>query len=365
MHRTRLLVALVFAALLLAAPAAPASSSGVVVSQVYAGGGNSGASFTNDFVELFNAGQASVSIDGWTVQYASAAGTSWQTTPLAGSIAPGGYYLVQLASAAAVGSPLPTPDAIGTSNMAQSGGKVAVVTNATALGCGASAGSCSGVAGIEDFVGYGSAADYEGGSGAGVLTSSTAAVRGNGGCTDTDSNSADFTVDTPTPRNSAASPNSCGGGGGGGGGAGTSATASVDIDVQGVLALSLEQSAINFGNAFSGSTPPAVPERVTVASNNAGGYSLAVRRSAFMPADLPLGLTASAPPGGSLNPVFGGGARVAVPIAPASDLLIGTTAAPSASGGDSWPTTVGFTGPLPVVAPGHYSATLTYTLIGR
>ena len=56
MHRPRLLVALVFAALLLAAPAAPASSSGVVVSQVYAGGGNSGASFTNDFVELFNAG---------------------------------------------------------------------------------------------------------------------------------------------------------------------------------------------------------------------------------------------------------------------------------------------------------------------
>jgi len=77
MHRTRLLVALAFAALLLAAPATPASSSGVVVSQVYAGGGNSGASFTNDFVELFNAGSSAVSLNGWTVQYASAASTSW------------------------------------------------------------------------------------------------------------------------------------------------------------------------------------------------------------------------------------------------------------------------------------------------
>ena len=162
MHRTRLLVALVFAALLLAAPAAPASSSGVVVSQVYGGGGNSGASFTNDFVELFNAGSSSISLDGWTVQYASAAGTSWQATALAGSIAPGHHYLVQLSSAASVGGPLPTPDATGTSNLAVSGGKVAVVTNATALGCGATAGSCSGVSGIEDFVGYGSAADYEG-----------------------------------------------------------------------------------------------------------------------------------------------------------------------------------------------------------
>jgi hypothetical protein len=45
--------------------------------------------------------------------------------------------------------------------------------------------------------------------------------------------------------------------------------------------------------------------------------------------------------------------------------VIGTTSARTAAGGDAWPTTVGFTGPLPSVAPGHYSATVTYTLIGR
>ena len=362
MHRTRLLVALVFAALLLAAPAAPASSSGVVVSQVYGGGGNSGASFTNDFVELFNAGSSSISLDGWTVQYASAAGTSWQATALAGSIAPGHHYLVQLSSAASVGAPLPTPDATGTSNLAVSGGKVAVVTNATALGCGATAGSCSGVSGIEDFVGYGSAADYEGASAAAALSSSTAAIRADAGCTDTDSNADDFAADTPTPRNSASPATSCTGGGSSGG---TTGSASVDVDIQNSLSLALEQPAISFGTASSGTTPAPVSERVTVNSNNATGYSLTVHRTVFTPADLPLGIASTAPAGGTLGPALIGGARAAVPIPPAADLLVGTTSAHSAAAGDVWPTTLGFTGPLPVVAPGRYSATVTYTLIGR
>ena len=122
MNRIRLLVALAFAALLAAAPASPIASSGVVVSQVYAGGGNSEASFTNDYVELFNAGSAAVTIDGWTVQYASAAGSTWQTTAVSGSIPSGGYFLVQFASGGSVGAGLPTPDATGTSNPAVSGG---------------------------------------------------------------------------------------------------------------------------------------------------------------------------------------------------------------------------------------------------
>ena len=94
----------------LVVPAARSASPDIVVSQVYAGGGNSGASFTHDFVELFNRGSTAVDISGWTVQYASAGGTSWQATALSGSIAPGRHYLVQLATAAAVGAPLPTPD---------------------------------------------------------------------------------------------------------------------------------------------------------------------------------------------------------------------------------------------------------------
>ena len=148
---------------LLAVPTARSASPDIVVSQVYAGGGNSGASFANDFVELFNRGSAAIDVSGWTIQYASAGGTTWQATALSGSIAPGRRYLVQLASAGAVGAPLPTPDATGTTNLAVSGGKVAVVRDSTALTCGASAGSCSAVASVADLVGYGAAVDYEGG----------------------------------------------------------------------------------------------------------------------------------------------------------------------------------------------------------
>lgn len=61
----------------------------VVISQVYGGGGNSGAVLRNDFVELFNRGAGAVQLDGWSVQYASAAGTSWQVAALGGLLEPG------------------------------------------------------------------------------------------------------------------------------------------------------------------------------------------------------------------------------------------------------------------------------------
>ncbi len=70
----------------------------IVISQVYGGGGNSGATYKNDFIELYNPTSTTVSLTGWSVQYASATGTSWQVTTLSGSIAPGKYYLIQQAS---------------------------------------------------------------------------------------------------------------------------------------------------------------------------------------------------------------------------------------------------------------------------
>src|SRR6266478_7005934 len=68
----------------------------VVISQVYGGGGNSGATFKNDFIEVFNRGNSAVSLTGWSVQYAAAAGTTWAVTNLtAVMLQPGQYYLVQ------------------------------------------------------------------------------------------------------------------------------------------------------------------------------------------------------------------------------------------------------------------------------
>ena len=132
-----------------------------------------------------------------------------------------------------------------------------------------------------------------------------------------------------------------------------------------MLSIALERPSVSFGSAVAGDTPPAISERVTVVSNNVAGYALTVHRSAFTPADLPLGVSSSAPSGASLGGSLTGGARVGIPIAPAADLVIGSASAPSVGGGDVWPTTLGFTAPLPVVPSGHYSATVTYTLIGR
>ena len=79
MSRTRSAAAVLislFAAAQFATQPAHAVSSSIVISQVYGGGGNSGATLKNDFIELFNRGGAPVSLNGWPVQYASTAGTS-------------------------------------------------------------------------------------------------------------------------------------------------------------------------------------------------------------------------------------------------------------------------------------------------
>jgi len=176
----------------------------VVISQVYGGGGNAGAPFTHDFIELFNQGVTPVNLTGWSVQYQSAAGTgTWQVTPLTGTIAPGGYYLVQEASNAAVGSPLPTPDATGTIAMAAGAGKVALTTTLAPF-----SGSCPTCA--VDLVGYGTTAScFEGAGPTGNLSNTTAALRKRGGCFDSDNNNIDFSVSSPSPRNSSSPTNSC------------------------------------------------------------------------------------------------------------------------------------------------------------
>ena len=189
-RRTLVLVVLYLASL---APMAQAASN-VVISQVYGGGGNSGATYRNDFVELFNRGSESVSLAGWSVQYASASGSTWQVTQLTGSIAPGQYYLVQQAQGSGGTLTLPTPDATGSISMSATGGKVALVSSIAPL-----TGTCPAAV---DFVGFGSANCFEGAA-TPTLSNTNAAHRKDDGCTDTDSNSGDFLVAAPAPRNSA------------------------------------------------------------------------------------------------------------------------------------------------------------------
>jgi predicted extracellular nuclease len=180
-----------------------ASSSGIVISQVYGGGGNSGAAYKNDFIELFNAGATAVDLTGWSVQYASTTGTTWQQTSLSGTLGSGQYFLVQEAAGAGGTLDLPTPDATGAIAMSATAGKIALVSNTTLLG-----GSCP--VGAVDLVGYGTTTNcFEGAGPAPTLSNTTAALRSNGGCTDTDVNSADFGTSVPNPRNTASALHSC------------------------------------------------------------------------------------------------------------------------------------------------------------
>ncbi|WP_329424895.1 lamin tail domain-containing protein [Streptosporangium sp. NBC_01495] len=191
---------LVVAATMTALPStANALSSDVVISAVYGGGGNSGAIFKNDYIELANTTGSPIDVSGWSVQYASAAGVVFQLTRLTGSIPANGKYLVQQAAGAAGSVNLPTPDDIGTIPMSGTSGVVALVTTQIPLvGCGT---LCSTAPNVKDLVGYGATANVETLAASG-LTNTTAIARV-GALTDTDNNAADFVSGVPKATNSA------------------------------------------------------------------------------------------------------------------------------------------------------------------
>jgi len=180
----------------------------VVISQIYGGGGNSGATFRNDFVELYNPTSASINLSGLSLQYAAAAATSgFNVVPLSGNIPANGFYLVQMTSGGAVGALLPTPDANSAINMAVGNGKVALVTGTAPL----PVSTCPPPATVVDYVGWGTASCFEGTAALGHAN--TTALTRSALCVDSDNNAADFGVvplNTATPpRNAAASPVPC------------------------------------------------------------------------------------------------------------------------------------------------------------
>ncbi|MDQ6423143.1 chitobiase/beta-hexosaminidase C-terminal domain-containing protein [Paenibacillus sp. LHD-117] len=171
---------------------AAADNSGIVISQVYGGGGNSGATLKNDFIELYNPTNQAVSLEGWEVQYASASGPTWGSNvhSLTGSIAAGGYFLLQEAAGTGGTVNLPAPDASGGLALSGTNGKVRLL---------------DGSDNVVDLVGFGSANEYETAPTA-ALSNTTAAIRkslaqGDRGL-DTNNNGSDFNVGAPDPRNS-------------------------------------------------------------------------------------------------------------------------------------------------------------------
>ncbi len=182
---------------LAAVSGAQTSSPSVVISQVYGGGGNSGAPLKNDFIELFNPTSTTQSLSGYSVQYASSTGSAFQVTPLgSASLAPGQYLLIQEAAGTSGGATPPTPDVTGSINMSASAGKVALVSSTTAL-----SGTCPTTStAVVDFVGFGTGTNCFLGTGpTATLSNTTAAIRR--ACVNTQNNASDFTAGAPNPHN--------------------------------------------------------------------------------------------------------------------------------------------------------------------
>jgi len=175
----------------------------VRISQAYGAGGNSGAAYKNDYVELYNAGSSLVSLSGYSIQFASSTGSTWTVINLSGNIQAKGYFLVA-ATAGANGASIPAADVTGSLNLAATSGKVALVSNTTAL----SGVNPSGGATVVDLVGFGTGTTgYEGTGPAAAPSTSNAVFRKNNGETDSNDNAADFIVTAASPRNTATAVN--------------------------------------------------------------------------------------------------------------------------------------------------------------
>ena len=170
-----------------------------MISQLYGGGGNAGATYHNDFVELYNRGTTAVDIwrlvaavrvgDGQRLGFEHAAARRHDRARRVSTSS-------RSARAAQTAPPLPPANISGLINMSGTSGKIALVNSFDGL-----VGNCPiGDAHLMDFVGYGSADCREGTTTAPApqqhdvdLPRWATAPR------DTDSNGSDFVTGAPAP----------------------------------------------------------------------------------------------------------------------------------------------------------------------
>ena len=170
---------------------------------------HSGSGSDDEFVELHNPTNDSISTAGWSLQYKSATGTTYLVHTLsAGSIPSGGYWLITRPAGDYNGA-VTGDETQSTFLMSASGGNVFLADNASGLS------SCAD-ANIVDAIGYGSGNCPEGSAanshGAGEslerLPAETSPLCGNG--SDTDDNNFDFVTNSnPDPQNSSSNELSC------------------------------------------------------------------------------------------------------------------------------------------------------------
>ncbi|HVG13566.1 MAG TPA: lamin tail domain-containing protein [Chitinophagaceae bacterium] len=178
----------------------------LVISQVYGGGGNNGALFTHDFVELFNPTTAAISLSGLSLQYAATSAASWSKLDLSGTVLPGHYFLIKLGSGGSGGNALPVPDLSGSLGMNATGGTVALLENLNVI----PANTCPSA--YIDLVGYGSGTMCKEVNPVASPGAGESIWRQDDGCTDLNNNATDFITVAASPRNALSHAHSCGSG---------------------------------------------------------------------------------------------------------------------------------------------------------
>jgi hypothetical protein len=179
------------------------ADSNIRISQIYTRGGESGAIYQNDFIELYNRGNSVVDISGWSLNITSFEGSFNSGTRVFLStsgitIPPGMHMLFAFKPGGSNGTPLNGDFPISLPNLGSTGGQITLIAKDKILppGCPASPDLTGAVV---DSVGYGTVS-----CGEGTVTLAPPATKSltriNGGCTDTNDNLADFSFADPNPR---------------------------------------------------------------------------------------------------------------------------------------------------------------------
>ncbi|SIQ65323.1 hypothetical protein SAMN05421802_1231, partial [Corynebacterium afermentans] len=186
-----LAIALAAGTVSVVAPTASAATDGsnVVINEVYGGGGNKGAAFDKDFVELYNPTDQPIDVTGWTIEQRSTGDNVGNTHTLSGVVPAKSTFLI-------------------TSTPGSNGDAITDADDTTAKfnfsGKGAIAVLLDADNNEVDLVGWGDASRAEGAPANGTANA-TSIQRVTLGI-DTDNNAADFVVATPTPSGSGQAP---------------------------------------------------------------------------------------------------------------------------------------------------------------
>lgn len=170
----------------------------LLITQSYGGGGNSGAKYKRDFIEIYNKADHPISLLGKSIQYRATG--PWDSFPITGEIAPNSFYLLNHRAGGGGTTDNPLGDNSGNTGMANNNYKVALVNSMQVLPADAEATNAL----IIDSLSVGSGnSPFPNYTSATTNTSGARRKMVGGEFVNTNNNKNDFEIVTPTPRNSA------------------------------------------------------------------------------------------------------------------------------------------------------------------